>query len=114
MWSFEYIRVLAIDALDSVTMDSLERADLAIRYNILEWLVPSLNALAQREKPLGQDDVNRLGLDTVLKMAEVREGLNRGETKCKFCFKPIQGIIAPHSRQSFDFTERIREVFRLK
>lgn len=77
MWQFQEIRARAIKAMESPTflMDSdlVNKIVVARRFAISSWLVPSLNALVQREKPLDLLEGNRLGLEWVLKVAEARE-----------------------------------------
>jgi hypothetical protein len=44
---------------------------MAGKFDVSSWLVPSLQALIQRKKPLDLSEGNRLGLEWVLKVAEV-------------------------------------------
>lgn len=74
MWSFETIRTTALDRLSTLLQDDpARRVVVANNYNVDGWLLPALNALAQRTEPLGVDDVVILGLDCVLRLARVRE-----------------------------------------
>ena len=75
MWQFQDIRMKAIKALESLTlsMDPVDKIVIARKFDVLPWLVPSLHALVQREKPLDLSEGNRLGLEWALKVAEVRE-----------------------------------------
>ncbi|KAF8836862.1 hypothetical protein BDN67DRAFT_1014319 [Paxillus ammoniavirescens] len=54
-------------------MSPVDKVALAMQYNIKDWLLPALNAIAQWPKPIGAGDVDRLGLDVALKIASVRE-----------------------------------------
>ena len=75
MWHFQDIRERAIKALENVTpsMDLVDKIVIARKFAVSSWLVPSLHALVQREKPLDLSEGNRLGLEWALKVAEVRE-----------------------------------------
>jgi hypothetical protein len=77
MWQFHKIRATAIKHMETVTMDLVDKIVIARRFDIPTWLVPTLNALIQRESPIGLSEGNRLGMEWVLKVAEVRE---RGAT----------------------------------
>ena len=54
-------------------MDWVDKVILAQRFDVSTWLVPTLNALAQREEIINLSEANRLGMDWVLKLAKVRE-----------------------------------------
>jgi len=73
MWQFHKIRATAIKAMESLSMDLVEKIVIARKFDVSSWLVPSLNALVQREKPVDLLEGNRLGMEWVLKVAEVRE-----------------------------------------
>jgi hypothetical protein len=75
MWQFQEIRARAIKAMESLTlsMDLVDKIVIARKFAVSSWLVPSINALVQREKPLDLSEGNRLGLEWALKVAEARE-----------------------------------------
>ncbi|PIL23505.1 hypothetical protein GSI_14817 [Ganoderma sinense ZZ0214-1] len=78
LWGFDRLRQASIDALRQL----LEREDpvrwvaLARKYEVREWLLPSLHALARREKALQVHEAEQLGISTAMKMAEVRESFS--------------------------------------
>ena len=80
MWQFARLRRVAIDNLRPL----LEKEDpvrwivLARKYDVHEWLLPSLHALARRPQAQQLNEVDSLGIVTVVKMAEVRESLYTG------------------------------------
>ena len=82
MWQFHKIRATAIKNMETITMDLVDKIVIARRFDIPTWLVPTLNALIQRESPVGLSEGNRLGMEWVLKVAEVRE---RGATQNRAC-----------------------------
>ena len=75
MWSFAKLRRVAIDSLTPLLQleDPVRWISLARKYDVHEWLFPSLHALARRTKAQQLDEVAELGIATVVKMAEVRE-----------------------------------------
>jgi hypothetical protein len=82
LWNFESVRVTTIDALASYAdEDPVLKIFAALKYDIPGWLVPGVNALAQRDQALTSLDVDRFKLigdadvvmDLVLKIARVRE-----------------------------------------
>lgn len=67
------LRQAAIDALLALQIGPIERIVLARQYDIRHWLVPALNELAKRIQPLSPEEGTKLGLETALKLASVRE-----------------------------------------
>ena len=108
MWAFDKIRAIAIQKIATSRMDPIDKYVLAKKYAVTEWLVPTLNELARREQPIGKEDVEKLGLDCALKVAEVRESL-------VLASPGFHGYLAVDKRGqlSLDFTSVIRRVFHL-
>ncbi|KAI5997633.1 hypothetical protein F5J12DRAFT_895761 [Pisolithus orientalis] len=76
MWEFTNLRMTAMCWLDNdATLDHVEKIVLATQYGIKQWLLPSLFALAQRPDPISVEEGTRLGIETALKLASVREQL---------------------------------------
>lgn len=74
MWEFEFIRRIAIRELSkSDDLDPGRKYLLATTYHVDQWLIPALSALAARPSPLSSADVDLLGLECVLKLAQTRE-----------------------------------------
>jgi hypothetical protein len=127
MWQFQDIRARAIKALDSLTlsMDPVDKIVMARKFDVSQWLVTSLHALIQREKPLDLSEGNRLGMEWVLKVAEVRESSSTVEhPACKYCgYLPgyykcssCNGLTKGGSigRARFDDDDKIRKIFGLE
>ena len=105
MWRFTRLRRATIDKmtpmLDSV--DPIRRITLARVYDVAQWLLPGLHALARRTEPLKMNEVEPLGLQTFGRMAQVRES-----------FVAVQGRAGMYglsSRSTHDFEAVIRRVF---
>jgi len=107
MWAFDKIRKIAIEKMSTLSMDPIDKYVLAKKYAVTEWLVPTLNELAQRQKPIGKEDVERLGLDCALKVAEVREGLLFAG------YHSHQLAVGQRGQLTLDFTNLIRHTFDL-
>ncbi|KAI0072574.1 hypothetical protein K474DRAFT_1700885 [Panus rudis PR-1116 ss-1] len=74
MWAFQAIRQTAIQSLATqLQTDPVEKINLAQAYNIREWLIPTLNSLAQRRDMITSAEAERLGMDYTLKLVQVRE-----------------------------------------
>jgi hypothetical protein len=112
LWDFPSVRHMAINSLSSFTLeDPILKIVASQMYSIHDWLVPAVNALAQREQPLTLADVSRLKvlgdadvvMDLVLKIAHVRESAS------------TSGIAsgAASKRQAYDFTPAILATFGL-
>jgi len=74
MWQFQKIRATAIKTMEGQSMDLIDKIVIARRFDVSAWLVPTLNTLIQREKPIDLSEGDRLGMEWVLKVAEIREG----------------------------------------
>jgi hypothetical protein len=105
-WQFHSVRQSMIEELLPYTQDDpVLKIIAAKKYDILEWLVPGVNALAQREDALSEPDVQRfqLSLDNtpqvmklVLNIAKVRESWSGQPSGC---------------RSKHDFTKAICTIF---
>lgn len=75
MWQFRGLRYVAISTLRSHLGkgDPVRWLSLARLYDVKEWMLPSLEALARRPKAVQLEEVESLGVETAIKMAEVRE-----------------------------------------
>ncbi|KAH9927031.1 hypothetical protein B0H21DRAFT_826507 [Amylocystis lapponica] len=118
MWQFDAIRTAAIRALSTSLPDPLTRIVLARDYAVAEWLVPALNALAQRAAPLAMCDIDTLGWDYALRLAAVRETFPGDTPACGcVCFACERAHRADFRRTSlraeYDFTAQIRVAFAL-
>ncbi|KAH7907393.1 hypothetical protein BJ138DRAFT_1014582 [Hygrophoropsis aurantiaca] len=72
-WGFENARQQAIDQMESMSIDPIDKICLARDYDVDEWLAPAVNDLVKREEPINVNDVDRLGLEFALKVAAIRE-----------------------------------------
>ncbi|KAG1726077.1 uncharacterized protein EDB91DRAFT_64371 [Suillus paluster] len=125
MWGFTRIQEFAIQQMEPILATRpLDKVALAQDYGVTRWLIPGLLQLARRAEPVGQDDVRKLGLDTALKLAEVRESIQTTmptwagryyiNTTERSVDAPIITATAPRGATSCDFTNRIRQVFNLQ
>ncbi|KAJ8503539.1 hypothetical protein ONZ45_g10775 [Pleurotus djamor] len=85
LWDMANIRKDAIHNLDSLILNPAEKVGIAIDYDIEAWLVPSLNALVQREQPISPADLSFIGIDCALKIAAIREACQRSGSTCYYC-----------------------------
>jgi len=125
MWEFDGLRMAAIDILGHSKINAVDKLVAAKRYNIDEWLLPALLSLAQRPELISIEEGHRIGLETALKLASVREKLK---------VEPVQKTVSchhlPHKVHSYtsmrlavgnrppeaeklDYTPMIRAVFGL-
>jgi hypothetical protein len=130
MWSFSGVRASAVDALTAMTIEPVEKVRLAVLYDVPQWLLPAFVELARRPKPPTLAEARILGLETVTKLAEVRESLppvvmritsrigGNEFLHCSSCAKPhgskcpLQEVVT--ARASHDFAPVVRSVFQLK
>ncbi|KAF9228861.1 hypothetical protein BS17DRAFT_724751 [Gyrodon lividus] len=115
LWAFDHARKEAIEALAVLPITPVDKIVLATKYDIKDWMLPAINAMAQRVEPIGVEDVNRLGLDFALKIASVREQItlvalyrNGRHPTQELAVGPRNCII-----QTLDFTPMIHMIFDL-
>ncbi|KAH7925678.1 hypothetical protein BV22DRAFT_1010702 [Leucogyrophana mollusca] len=85
MWKFESTKKLAVDHMSPMMMDPVDKICLANDYDVQQWLVPALDALATRKEPIGMKDAERLGMELTLKVAAIRERGTFSVTRaCRF------------------------------
>lgn len=65
------IRALAIDRLSSIA-SAADKFSLATEFGIKEWLVPAYTELCMRFEPLTIEEGKKLGVETVIKIGEMR------------------------------------------
>ncbi|EIN06752.1 hypothetical protein PUNSTDRAFT_25128, partial [Punctularia strigosozonata HHB-11173 SS5] len=73
MWQFAEIRARAVRELSAIAIDAVRKVVLAKKFSVDQWLLPALNEIARRAKPIDVEDIEKLGLEYALKLAEVRE-----------------------------------------
>ncbi|KAI6139534.1 hypothetical protein BKA82DRAFT_48882, partial [Pisolithus tinctorius] len=76
-WEFTGLSNAAIEYLD---------LELALQYNIQEWLLSALLMLARRSAPISIEEGRRIGFENALKLASVREKLQLETTVEEFSY----------------------------
>jgi len=71
-WSFSSLRARALRKLDAL-ISSYERLLIARAYDVDEWVEEALHGLCTRSESLTLDEANRMQLEDVVFVAEVRE-----------------------------------------
>jgi len=69
--------------------DPVERVVLAVKHNIPQWLVSAYQELCQRQNPLTEEEGEKLGLPTVIKLMKAREMLMAPIDRMRF---PLPGM----------------------
>ncbi|KAJ3720794.1 hypothetical protein DFJ43DRAFT_970257, partial [Lentinula guzmanii] len=74
MWCMDVVKEHAIATMNQISkVDPIDKVVVARKYGVNSWLVPSFDALLRRSQPWDEQDVERLGLSTVLKLVELRD-----------------------------------------
>ena len=130
MWTFDTVRDKAIEELTRLVRGPVQRIALARQFHIPAWIEPALVSLAQADM-LSSADLQQLGWDTAAKLFLVRESVvftNTCACVCNYCTvahgAAAQGVPVHHApgsrptsvsaatlRRSYDFSQKIREVF---
>ncbi|KAL1746668.1 hypothetical protein HDZ31DRAFT_61989 [Schizophyllum fasciatum] len=76
LWMMDKIKALAVDALSpSLSDDPVTKVVLARAYQVPDWYYQGICKLVQRLKPLGAEELLRLGPPLAMKICELRECL---------------------------------------
>ncbi|KAL4068133.1 hypothetical protein J3A83DRAFT_4413724 [Scleroderma citrinum] len=121
MWEFDGLRRSAINNLASKSMNPVDKFSLAILYDVTEWIMPALLKLAQRPEPISFEEGRRLGFETALKLASVREKFRIDpRAACRLCEgkhkNTVERLIVGNrdkGTEELDFTPVIRAAFNL-
>ncbi|KAI6043402.1 hypothetical protein EDC04DRAFT_2562969, partial [Pisolithus marmoratus] len=130
MWEFDELRNVAIQHLDQPSpsfnaadtpppFNPVDKFALASKYDIKEWFLPALLALARRSKPISVEEGRLIGFENALKVAAVREELKM--TRVMNSIPRNYTLKPPHERsiqssadkeeENRNFTSIIREAF---
>ena len=72
-FEMEKVRNRAIRELDAFDLDPVDKIVLAVDHHVQKWLKPAYVALCQRKDPIREEEGEKLGLDTMVKLARARE-----------------------------------------
>jgi hypothetical protein len=120
MWEFDEIRKIAIANLEELPIDVVETIVMARDYHITAWFIPSLNKYAKLDRPISVEDMDRLGLEYILKVVEARQGemcklssfSASGNLVCRQCYNhPGEFSTEIDFMWKTDCTEALRSVF---
>jgi hypothetical protein len=118
IWSFAEVRATAMKNLEKhATEDPLLQIILAKQFNIREWLLPGLNGIAQRAKPLDETDWERLSSmfpdvssasRFLLKIGQVRESFKPPliSQTTTGCFSKGHSYCHGHSQQATTYCSK--------
>ncbi|KAI9066996.1 hypothetical protein FKP32DRAFT_1589021 [Trametes sanguinea] len=103
MWGYVALRKAAIYKLRPLLEDSdpVGWLCLARQYEVREWLLPALQALARRPQAIQLEEVELLGIATAIRLAEIRES---------YVPPPYQSY-SVSSRKTYSFTFIINKLF---
>jgi hypothetical protein len=76
MWQISSLRLAAIARLTrllTAETDAAEKLDLGDRYDVPQWSISALTAFVNREDGLTMADMEKLGIERLLKIARLRE-----------------------------------------
>lgn len=128
LWEFNELRKAAIDALSTALRnDPIDRVILCRQFDITAWLLPALNELAQRPESLSVEEAIRLGIETALMIASVREHIqlvsvqetlvcNWYQGRREHTYTSKQLVVGPRDpgTQLLDFTPLLRTKLNLQ
>ncbi|CCM02991.1 uncharacterized protein FIBRA_05106 [Fibroporia radiculosa] len=84
MWDFSDVRKLAIRKLQALSMDPVDKIILSRKYRIHgEWTIGAYTTLCERREPLTIPEASRLGLETAIRIAQIREQIRSCSTRTR-------------------------------
>lgn len=77
-WTFDSVKELAVRELEKIDIEAIEKIGIYHDHNISRlYLIPSYIAVCKRDKSLSFTEGMKLGMETVLRIAEARERLRQ-------------------------------------
>lgn len=73
MWSFDEIKFLAVSGLLSFERSPIQAITIARKFDIEEWVEPAVRRLAEREEPLTDEEISRIGWQDAYQISRARE-----------------------------------------
>ncbi|KAH7877254.1 uncharacterized protein C8R40DRAFT_1248471 [Lentinula edodes] len=104
MWCMDVVKEHAISNMNNLAdIDPIDKIVVARKYEIKAWLKPAFNDVLQRSKTFTEDDVERLGVSTLLQLVALRDRLQlvKSYDETSYSLKPQRQAV------SFDFTPAI-------
>lgn len=132
MWCLDELRTRAIEGADAQVKampDVVERILLARRHNVSRWLIDGYEILGKRQRYLSPDEQTKLGLETAVRVSELRErswawyasrlqnvqsGNSSGGYGIQMTAARVPSYRVPSSsasRDQFDYVSSIRVIF---
>lgn len=97
-----------LSANPEVGLSAAERAGIGRDYEIHAWVLPALIELSRKERPISFAEGQALGMDWMVKLAEVREQyIPSNRDRARGWDEPEQ------TRQTWDCGALVRNVFSL-
>ncbi|KIM59321.1 hypothetical protein SCLCIDRAFT_1028542 [Scleroderma citrinum Foug A] len=107
-WGFNSVKELTVRELEKLEIESIEKIAIYHEYSISKlYLIPSYISVVKRDKPLSFTEGMKLGMETVLRVADARERVRQHASE--------SGIRTP-SFDDFEDSEverLVREIFNL-
>ena len=98
LWSFADIRALAIESLQTLPMHPVDKVVLSHKYGIrARWTLDAYVELCERADALSVEEARRLGLETAMRVVQVRERIYR-----RSGYYGSSGAGSPETRRSLD------------
>lgn len=97
-WEFESIRLLAIKFLEDLPMSSVEKIDLSRKFEIASrWTLTAYAELCARPEALTIQEGRSLGLETAMRISQLREKLRARKDPIRRSTAPMLGQQVLHS-----------------
>jgi hypothetical protein len=101
-WEFDSIRKLAIQKLKGFTISPVEKIVLSRQFNLdSTWTLPAYTDICQRPDTLTVFEARALGLETTMRIYQLREKLRGGHgrlpSRNRSCGSPPRGTSGSHS-----------------
>lgn len=80
LWQFPKIKALATRKLDRIDIEPVDKAVMAREYQVdpaYGWLEQAYAAIGEREESITESEGERLGLDAVVQLADLRERIRK-------------------------------------
>ncbi|TFK74669.1 hypothetical protein BDN72DRAFT_759432 [Pluteus cervinus] len=111
MWAFDKIRKLSIENLEPKVLDPIQQLTLAQEHAIKSWTLPAVMKLVKRDEAIRLEEGMKIGIETTLKIASIRECRCLNELTGGWTVKERQGEGPTPGEISLE--DKIKQVFAL-
>ncbi|CCO35032.1 hypothetical protein BN14_09145 [Rhizoctonia solani AG-1 IB] len=81
VYDYPALRIYCVQCLEALELDAVKRIDIAKEFDLPAWEEPAYHELKMRDNPITREEAEIIGLDALVRIAEMREKEQRRRGK---------------------------------